>query len=89
MWPRRDEEQVAERWREKSERGGKQREGEQKRLDPALFNSQSVDITCWPHSGCTGRAGKVLAADGERESMKRGEDARSQRKTSVRELIRR
>lgn len=73
----------------KSERGGKKRGGERKRLDPALFNSQRVDITCWPHSGCTGRAGKVLAADGEREGMKRGEGARSQRKTSERELIQR
>lgn len=41
----------------KWERGQKEA-GERKRLDPALFNSQSVDITCWPHSGCTGRAGK-------------------------------
>lgn len=71
--------------REGAKRGG----GERKRLDPALFNSQSVDITCWPHSGCTGQAGKVLAADGEREGMKRGEGARSQRKTSERELIQR
>lgn len=73
--------------REGAKRGG--RGGERKRLDPALFNSQSVDITCWPHSGWTGWAGKVLAADGEREGMKRGVGARSQRKTSERELIQR
>lgn len=58
----RDEEQVAERWREKSERGGKKGEG--KCLDPALFNSQSVDITCWPHSGCTGQTKCCLLTEG-------------------------
>lgn len=31
----------------------------------------------------------MLAADGKREGMKRGEGARSQRKTSERELIQR
>lgn len=71
----RDEEQVPERWREKSERGGKKR-GEGKCLDPALFNSQSVDISCWPHTGCTGLAEKVLAADEETARGVRGRSVR-------------
>lgn len=70
----RDEEQVAKRWREKSERGGT-KGGRESAWIPLCLTA-SVDITCWPHSGCTGLlAEKVLAADGGREGMKRGEES--------------
>lgn len=58
MWPRRDEEQVAERWREKSERGGKKRRGSESAWIPLCLTARVLILHAGRTPGVQGKQGK-------------------------------